>query len=111
MRRISPDASMPASRSRTDSALTPSAAPSASYGRGTSGSPLWVAAIRPRSTSDSATPGLRDRQLQFDLVLALLGQPQHRQTGLRLDALQDGLGGGRRFGANDEPHVQRRGGG
>mgnify|MGYP001290557453 CR=1 FL=1 len=42
--------------------------------------------------------GLDDRQLQFDLELALLREAPDGEAGVRFDVLQDILGGGGRLG-------------
>src|SRR5574340_78226 len=107
MRRTIPDAIICARRSRTAWPETPSIAPTASYGRGTSGNPAWVAAISARSKSVSVVIAALHRQPQADEILALAREREHRQAGLGFDRGEHPVGRRGILGGDDEPHVQR----
>src|SRR5678815_3519145 len=109
MRRTRPSRSMPARRSRTAAPSTASSAAIASYGRGTSGRPAWVARIRRRSKGVSMAvlvQVLRQGQAQLDEEFPLLREGIHLEAAGRLDARAGRRGLARRGGSDDEPHVE-----
>src|SRR5688572_24586319 len=111
MRRISARSRMRVSRCITSSPLTPSASPTAWYGRGTSGKPPCVAWIRARSSgsrrsevSVGMVPSNPESQVQE--ILLEFRHGIHRMAGALFDARNRFVDAPAAVGRQDEPEVE-----